>query len=61
MLGRQERIVSLLGNQGVQGGQQQQQQQQGSNLQQIDTFNRMEVNQVMQQQNELVRSIRDIQ
>lgn len=61
VLGRQERTVSLLSN--LQGnnnqGQGQGHQNQGQ-MQQIDTFNRLEVNQVMNQQNEIVRSIRDI-
>jgi mannose-binding lectin 1 len=62
VLGRQERIVSMLATGGI-PNQQQQQQQTNNNqgqVHQIDTFNRMEVNQVMNQQNELVRSVRDI-
>lgn len=57
VLGRQERIVSLISAQQLQTQQQPQAQAQ---VPQIDTFRRDEVNLVMNQQNELVRSIRDI-
>lgn len=61
VLGRQERIVSMLAT-GTATANPQQQQQQVPNqgMGQIDTFNRHEVNQVMNQQNELVRSVRDV-
>lgn len=52
VLGRQERIVSLLATQ-PQGG------QQNAQLN-IDTIRRDEVNNLMNQQGELVRTIRDI-
>jgi len=55
ILGRQERVVSMLSSN---TNQQQQINTQGK---QIDTFTRLEANQVMSQQNELVKSIRDIQ
>lgn len=61
ILGRQERVFSLLSNSNVgQGQQYQQQQQQQQPHLQIDTFRRDEVNQLMTLQNELVRTIRDI-
>lgn len=64
VLGRQERIVSMLTGQIASQNQNQnqnQRQNQNQQLPQGDTFNRMEVNQVMNQQNELVRSVRDLQ
>jgi len=64
VLGRQERIVSLLTNQAVQMPGSGSNNNNNNNNQPgvpVDTFNRMEVNQVMSQQNELVRSLRDLQ
>ncbi len=61
VLGRQERIVSMLSSHSIQqpaGGNNNNNNQGGIP---VDTFNRMEVNQVMNQQNELVRSMRDLQ
>jgi hypothetical protein len=62
ILGRQERVFSLLSNSNAAGQTQQYQQQQQAHqaYPQIDTFRRDEVNQLMTQQNELVRTIRDI-
>ena len=65
IIGRQERMFTLISS----SNQQQQQQQQpaaGSGLpptqqqQVIDTFRRDEVNQIMNQQNDLVKIVRDI-
>jgi mannose-binding lectin 1 len=61
IVGRQERIVSLLTTNNF--GQQQQQQQQVNGQQNqiaVDTFRRDEVIQVMNQQNELVRTLKDV-
>lgn len=54
ILGRQERIVSMLSSTNNQ-------QQVNTQVKPVDTFNRQEVSQVMSQQNELVKNIRDIQ
>ncbi len=59
ILGRQERVVSMIANNGANFGQQQQQPTGQHNLA-IDTIRRDEVSLLINQQNELVTKIRDI-
>ena len=62
IIGRQERMLTLISSNQQQpvGGQQQQQQQQQQPQAVIDTFRRDEVNHLMNQQNDLVKTVRDI-